>query len=67
VASDCEARLLVRYRVRLDLGRHPQSVSVAQWKKYGLALIPLYVAAGSNPLTNRFEVEAGLKKGGYTR
>ena len=44
-----------------------EAVHRAQWKKYGLAFIPLYVAAGSNPLTNRFEVEAGLKKGGYTR
>lgn len=44
-----------------------EAVHRAQWKKYGLAFIPLYIAAGSNPLTNRFEVEAGLKKGGYTR
>ncbi len=37
----------------------------AQWKRYGLALIPLYVAAGRNGITNRFEIEAGLELGGY--
>lgn len=44
-----------------------EAVHRAQWKKYGLAFIPLYLAAGSAPLTNRFEVEAGLEKGGYLR
>ncbi len=44
-----------------------EAVHRAQWKKYGLAFIPLYLAAGSNPFTNRFEVEAGLTKGGYGR
>jgi hypothetical protein len=37
----------------------------AQWKKYGLAFIPLYIAAGAPAHTNRFEVEAGLAQGGY--
>jgi hypothetical protein len=37
----------------------------AQWRRYGLAFIALYLAAGSYPLTNRFEVEAGLERGGY--
>jgi hypothetical protein len=44
-----------------------EAVHRAQWKRYGLAFIPLYIAAGSNPFTNRFEVEAGLTKGGYGR
>jgi hypothetical protein len=44
-----------------------EAVHKAQWKKYGLAFIAVYVAAGSPPLTNRFEVEAGLEKGGYVR
>ena len=39
----------------------------AQWRKYGLAFIPLYVAAGRVGSTNRFEIEAGLEKGGYRR
>lgn len=42
-----------------------EAVHADQWKEYGLAFIPLYIAAGSPALTNRFEVEAGLEKGGY--
>ena len=42
-----------------------ESVHRAQWRRYGLAFIPLYIAAGAPPKTNRFEVEAGLAKGGY--
>jgi len=42
-----------------------EAVHRAQWKKYGLAMIPLYIAAGQNARTNRFEIEAGLRKGGY--
>jgi hypothetical protein len=42
-----------------------EAVHRAQWRKYGLAFIPLYLAAGQDPLKNRFEIEAGLKKGGY--
>ncbi len=44
--------------------RH-ESVHRAQWKKYGLSYIPLYVAAGQDAVRNRFEIEAGLKDGGY--
>lgn len=44
-----------------------EAVHRAQWKKYGLAFIPLYLAAGQDARTNRFEVEAGLEKGGYGR
>jgi hypothetical protein len=39
----------------------------AQWKRYGLAFIFLYIAAGTDAPTNRFEVGAGLELGGYTR
>jgi hypothetical protein len=42
-----------------------EAVHKEQWKRYGLAFIPLYVAAGANGSTNRFEIEAGLAKGGY--
>lgn len=52
-----------------DSVRHPvlehEAVHRAQWKRYGLAFIPLYIAAGAAAATNRFEVEAGLEKGGY--
>lgn len=36
-----------------------------QWERYGLWFIPMYVAAGRDALTNRFEIEADLVKGGY--
>jgi hypothetical protein len=39
----------------------------AQWKRYGLWFIPLYIAAGTEAATNRFEVGAGLELGGYLR
>ena len=39
----------------------------AQWKRYGLAFIFLYIAAGTVATTNRFEVGAGLELGGYVR
>lgn len=42
-----------------------EAVHRAQWKRYGLAMIPLYIAAGMDATTNRFEIEAGLRKGGY--
>ena len=42
-----------------------EAIHRAQWKRYGLAFIPLYVAAGASAVTNRFEIEAGLRRGGY--
>jgi len=42
-----------------------EAVHRAQWRRYGLCFIPLYIAAGVAAHTNRFEIEAGLKKGGY--
>ena len=42
-----------------------EAVHCAQWKRYGLAFIPLYLMAGQDARHNRFEVEAGLEKGGY--
>lgn len=44
--------------------RH-ERVHRAQWRRFGLAFIPLYLAAGRDPLRNRFEIEAGLADGGY--
>ena len=38
---------------------------VKQWYRYGALFPLLYAAAGKNPLTNRFEIEAGLEDGGY--
>ncbi|HIY64913.1 MAG TPA: hypothetical protein H9830_01390 [Candidatus Agrococcus pullicola] len=42
-----------------------EDVHRKQWQRYGLAFIPLYYAAGLDPLRNRFEIEAGLEAGGY--
>lgn len=36
-----------------------------QWRRYGLALPILYLAAGVAAHRNRFEIEAGLEAGGY--
>ena len=44
-----------------------EAVHRAQWRRYGLAFIPLYIAAGAEARTNRFEIEAGLEAGGYGR
>jgi hypothetical protein len=40
---------------------------VRQWERYGMLFPLLYFAAGANPLTNRFEIEAGLEDGNYLR
>ncbi|MFP7832864.1 Fe-S oxidoreductase [Marisediminicola sp. LYQ134] len=42
-----------------------EAVHREQWRRYGLAFIPLYVAAGPDARSNRFEREAGLERGGY--
>ena len=42
-----------------------EAVHREQWRRYGLALAVLYIAAGTDPLKNRFEIEAGLEKGNY--
>lgn len=46
--------------------RH-ERVHQEQWRHYGLAMPVLYALAGSDPLKNRFEIEAGLEDGGYIR
>ena len=42
-----------------------EDVHRQQWERYGLWFIPMYFAAGIEGETNRFEIEAGLAKGGY--
>lgn len=36
-----------------------------QWRRYGMLMPLLYLLAGRNPLTNRFEIAAGLEDGNY--
>ncbi len=45
--------------------RHEQ-IHVEQWRRHGLTFPLRYWLAGLSPEKNRFEVEAGLKDGGYT-
>jgi hypothetical protein len=42
-----------------------EAVHRLQWQKYGMLFPLMYFLAGKDPLTNRFEIEAGLEKGGY--
>lgn len=44
--------------------RH-EAVHAAQWRRYGFMMPLLYLVAGRNPLTNRFEILAGLEDGNY--
>ncbi len=44
--------------------RH-EAVHRDQWRRYGMLMPFLYLAAGRNPLRNRFEIEAGLEDGNY--
>lgn len=42
-----------------------EEVHRQQWERYGLWFIPMYFASGAEATKNRFEIEAGLEKGGY--
>jgi hypothetical protein len=42
-----------------------EAVHKRQWQRYGMLFPVLYFVAGRDPLHNRFEIEAGLEKGGY--
>ena len=55
---------LTAQNVTDDVLEH-ETVHKRQWRRYGLLFPVLYAVAGRNPLRNRFEVEAGLEKGGY--
>ncbi|MBO9579160.1 MAG: Fe-S oxidoreductase [Microbacteriaceae bacterium] len=55
---------LTRGAARPEVLEH-EAVHREQWRRFGLAMIPLYLAAGRDPHGNRFEVQADLVKGGY--
>lgn len=42
-----------------------EAVHKQQWQRLGMLFPFLYLLAGRDPLKNRFEIEAGLEKGGY--
>lgn len=60
VVTGSDPRLITHERIRHE------KVHRDQWRRYGLAFPALYFAAGTNPLTNKYEREAGLGDGGYT-
>jgi hypothetical protein len=57
---------LTDQNVTADVLEH-EAVHKAQWQRYGMLFPLLYLLAGRDPLQNRFEIEAGLEKGGYLR
>jgi hypothetical protein len=57
---------LTNQNVSDDVLEH-EAIHKRQWQRYGMVFPLLYLLAGRNPLKNRFEIEAGLEKGGYLR
>ncbi|TFD85726.1 Fe-S oxidoreductase [Cryobacterium lactosi] len=57
---------LTNQNVTADVLEH-EAVHKVQWQRYGMLFPVLYFIAGRDPLKNRFEIEAGLEKGGYLR
>ncbi|PJJ61619.1 hypothetical protein CLV54_2567 [Compostimonas suwonensis] len=57
---------LTAHNVSNDVLEH-EAVHKQQWLRYGFLFPLLYFIAGRDPLKNRFEIEAGLEKGGYLR
>jgi hypothetical protein len=55
---------LTAQNVSDDVLKH-EAIHKEQWQRYGMLFPALYLLAGRNPMTNRFEIEAGLQKGGY--
>lgn len=51
-------------RVPTSVLRH-EAIHRRQWQRYGMLMPLLYLIAGRDPLTNRFEIEAGLEDGRY--
>lgn len=51
-------------RVTATVLRH-EAEHARQWRRYGFLMPVLYLFAGRNPLTNRFEIMAGLADGNY--
>lgn len=57
---------LTNQNVSADVLKH-EAVHKVQWQRYGMLFPLLYFIAGRDPLKNRYEIEAGLEKGGYLR
>lgn len=63
----CVGRVFITRNALSEAVLRHESVHLRQWERYGLLFPLLYALAGSDPHTNRFEIEAGLEDGGYTR
>ena len=55
---------LTAHNVSDDILEH-EAVHKRQWQRYGMLFPFLYGLAGRDAMRNRFEIEAGLEKGGY--
>ena len=55
---------LTAQNVSDDVLEH-ELVHKGQWQRYGMLFPILYFLSGRDPLRNRFEIDAGLEKGGY--
>jgi hypothetical protein len=55
---------LTAQNVTDDVLEH-EAVHKRQWQRYGMLFPFFYLLAGRDPLKNRYEIEAGLEKGGY--
>jgi hypothetical protein len=55
---------LTHQNVSDDILEH-EAVHKRQWQRYGMLFPVLYLIAGRDPVKNRYEIEAGLAKGGY--
>lgn len=58
------ATFLTRDALSPEILEH-EDVHRQQWARYGLWFIPMYIAAGADAHRNRWEIEAGLERGGY--
>lgn len=63
----CVGGVVLSNRELNDTVLEHEDVHRKQWRRYGLLFIPMYFAAGIDPLQNRFEIEADLVKGGYVK
>ncbi len=57
---------LTRQNVSAAVLEH-EAVHKRQWQRYGMIFPLLYFIAGRDPLTNRYEIQAGLQNGGYLK
>ena len=65
--APCVGGVVLSNRSLDDTVLEHEDVHRQQWRRYGLLFIPMYFAAGIDPLQYRFEIEADLVEGGYVK